>query len=426
MPTVFFQTFGCQMNVSDSDELLRALAMRGYLPVADADAADLIIVNTCSVRERAEERALARITEFAAKKRSRSRKNTKLWVIGCMAERLGESLKTQIRGINAVIGARELENPEAVVQKYCGSSTDEKSPIARGVSEFVPIMRGCNNYCTYCIVPYVRGPEQSISAADLVRAIENRVERGVKEITLLGQNVNSYDDHGVDFSELLRGIANIDGLDRIRFTTSHPKDFSEKLIIAMAEQPKVCHHIHLPVQAGSDRILSLMNRCYTREHYLSLIAMIRKHLPDADITTDLLVGFPSETEEDFAATLSLVEKVRFTSAFMFAYSVRAGTKAAQLVDDVPRAEKLGRLNRLITVQNAITRSFYDGMVGRFCEVMLYGPLEKADSGFLRAQDFGGKRVLLPCTDAKAGTILRVRIARSSGMTLIAEPQSLSQ
>ena len=188
----------------------------------------------------------------------------------------------------------------------------------------------------------------------------------------------------------------------------------------MAELPKICHHIHLPVQAGSDRILALMNRRYTREHYLSLVAMIRKHLPDADITTDLLVGFPSEKDEDFSATLSLVEQVRFTAAFMFAYSVRAGTKAAALDDDVPRAEKLGRLNRLITLQNSITRAFYDGMVGHDLEAMVYGPLEKADSGFLRAQDFGSKRVLLPCTAVKAGTILRVRAVRSSGMTLIAE------
>jgi tRNA-2-methylthio-N6-dimethylallyladenosine synthase len=310
MQTVFFQTFGCQMNVADSDELLRALVMRGYVQVADADAAKLIIVNTCSVRERAEERALARITEFAARKRAR--KGTKLWVIGCMAERMGESLKAKIRGIDAVVGARELEDPEAVVLKYCGNGvvSGDHAFVVSAVSEFVPVMRGCNNYCAYCIVPFVRGPEQSIPAADLISAIEQRVGRGVKEITLLGQNVNSYDDHGLDFSELLRRVAAIPGLDRVRFTTSHPKDCTEKLIMAMAETPKLCRHIHLPVQAGSNRILTLMNRRYTREHYLSLITLIRKHLPDADITTDLLVGFPSETEDDFVATLSLVEQVR--------------------------------------------------------------------------------------------------------------------
>jgi tRNA-2-methylthio-N6-dimethylallyladenosine synthase len=389
--------------------------------VETADAADLVIVNTCSVRERAEERALARITEFAAKKRNRSRRHTKLWVIGCMAERLGENLKTRIRGINAVIGARELEDPEAVVRKYCGDGTENSDThIARGVSEFVPVMRGCNNYCAYCIVPYVRGPEKSIAANRLVDDIRRRVGRGVREITLLGQNVNSYDDRGVDFPDLLRLVAKIDGLERIRFTTSHPKDCTEKLILALAELPKVCRHIHLPVQSGSDRVLDLMNRRFSREHYRTLVAMIRKHLPDADITTDLLVGFPTETEEDFAATLSLAEEVRFTAAFMFAYSVRTGTRAAELGDDVSRAEKLSRLNRLINLQNSITRSYYDAMVGRDLAVMLYGPLEKTGSSYLRGQDNGCKRVLLPCTDVKAGTILPLRAVRSSGMTLIAE------
>jgi tRNA-2-methylthio-N6-dimethylallyladenosine synthase len=419
MQTVFFQTFGCQMNVADSDSLLHALVLRGYSPVENADAADLVIVNTCSVRERAEERALARIAELAAKKRAR--KGGRLWVIGCMAERLGQGLKKQVRGIDAVIGARDLEDPDAVVRKYCGSGPSGGAvPEISGVSEFLPVMRGCNNYCAYCVVPYVRGPEHSIPAADIVCAIEQRVSAGVKEITLLGQNVNSYNDNGLDFPDLLRRVAKIDGLARIRFTTSHPKDCSEKLVRTMAETPKLCRHIHLPVQAGSDRILSLMNRRYSREHYLSLVAMIRRHMPDADITTDLLVGFPSETEEDFAATLSLVEQVRFTTAFMFAYSVREGTRAAAMDDDVPRAAKLERLRRLITLQSSITRSVYDGMVGRDIEVMICGPLEKTDATFLRAQDFGGKRVLLPCADVKAGTILRVRAVRSSGMTLIAE------
>jgi len=421
MKKVFFQTFGCQMNVADSDDLLHALALRGYTPVHDSNAADLVIVNTCSVRERAEERALARITEFAAKKRGH--KGKKLWVIGCMAERLGDSLKKQIRGINAVIGARELEDTESVVRKYLDSRDGGEPhdlPAVSGVSEFVPVMRGCNNYCAYCIVPYVRGPEKSISADGIVRTIEKRVEQGVKEITLLGQNVNSYDDLGIDFSELLRRVAGIHDLKRVRFTTSHPKDCCEKLIVAMAELPKVCRHIHLPVQAGSDRILSLMNRRYTREHYRSLISMIRKHLPDADITTDLLVGFPGETEEDFNETLSLVEQVRFTTAFMFAYSVRAGTAAAALDNDVPRKTKLERLGRLIALQNSITGSIYNSMMGKELDCMVYGRLEKPGSTFLRGQDFGCKRVLLPCTDIKAGTILRVLAVRSSGMTLIAE------
>ena len=235
--------------------------------------------------------------------------------------------------------------------------------VAQGVSEFVPIMRGCDNYCAYCVVPFVRGRETLVPAGHIERTVQTRVEAGVREVTLLGQNVNSYNDHGIDFPDLLRRIAAIDGLSRVRFTTSHPKDLSEKLVRTIAETPTVCRHVHLPVQSGSDRILSLMNRRYTAEHYRSLIEMIRKLLPDADITTDLLVGFPSETDADFAATLKLVEQVRFTAAFMFAYSVRQGTAAAELEDDVPSETKIARLNRLIKLQTEVTRSIYGKMVG---------------------------------------------------------------
>ena len=422
MPSVYFQTFGCQMNVADSDALRRALAARGYAPAAAPDEADLIVVNTCSVREHAEVRARARIAEFVAIKTRRA--GARLWVIGCMAERFGEKLKEAIPGINAVIGAPELENADLAVRRYldmkeCGADVNPVH-LARGVSEFVPVMRGCDNYCAYCVVPFVRGRETSIPADDIVRIVRERVESGVREVTLLGQNVNSYSNDGNDFSDLLRRIGAVDGLLRIRFTTSHPKDLTEKLVRTIAETPKICRHIHLPVQSGSDRVLSLMNRKYTVAHYRALIEMIRRHLPDADITTDLLVGFPSEDEADFAATLKLAEEVRFTAAFMFAYSMRPGTAAAKLVDDVPRPVKLQRLNRLIALQTAITRNAYQRMVGRTCAMMVYGPSEKRGERFLKGQDHGCKRILIPCTDIQAGTILPVRAVRSSGKTLIAE------
>ena len=410
------------MNVADSDALQRALAARGYAPVPAPEDADLIVVNTCSVREHAELRARARIAEFAAVKTRRP--EMRIWVIGCMAERFGEKLKETIPGIDAVIGAPELVDAEAVVQRYIDKEKHAAAvnPVhpARGVSEFVPVMRGCDNYCAYCVVPFVRGRETSIPADDVVRAVSERVKDGVCEVTLLGQNVNSYNDNGNDFSDLLRRVAAIEGLLRIRFTTSHPKDLSEKLVHTIAGIPAVCRHIHLPVQSGSDRILSLMNRRYTVAHYRTLIEMIRKLLPDADITTDLLVGFPSEGEEDFASTLELVEQVRFTAAFMFAYSVRQGTAAAKLDDDVPRGTKTGRLNRLITLQTSITRSIYESMVGRTLAMMAYGPVEKRGAKFLKGQDRGCKRILIPCIDMKAGTILQVRAVRSSGMTIIAE------
>jgi tRNA-2-methylthio-N6-dimethylallyladenosine synthase len=419
MPSVYFQTFGCQMNVADSNALRAALAARGYAAAGAPQDADLIVVNTCSVRERAEVRAQARIAEFAAIKKRRT--GAKLWVIGCMAGRLGKTLQERVPGIDEVIGATMLADAEAVVRMRLDDHTCAAPvPVAPGVSEFVPVMRGCNNYCAYCIVPYVRGPEQSIPATTVVSEIERRVAAGVREVTLLGQNVNSYRDNGTDFPDLLAMVAGIEGLCRVRFTTSHPKDCTEKLVSAMAANQKICRHFHLPVQSGSDRILALMNRTYSADRYLALVAMIRSLVPDADITTDLLVGFPSETEGEFEATLALAQEVRFTTAFMFAYSVREGTAAARLSDDVAREEKIGRLNRLIHVQTDITREIYETMVGRTLSVMAYERIEKNDGIFLRGQDQGCKRVLVPCSDVPAGTILPVRAVRSSGMTLIAE------
>ena len=421
MPSVYFQTFGCQMNVADSDALLSALAKRGYSPATTVDQADLVVVNTCSVREHAEARARARLAEIAAIKAKRP--GTRLWVIGCMAERLGDKLKEAIPAIDLVIGAPELVDPEEIVSRFLDDAEfGEAVHLALKVSEFVPVIRGCDNFCAYCIVPFVRGRERSIPAEELLQTIRKRIETGVTEVTLLGQNVNSYNDHGLDFADLLGRIAELDGLERIRFMTSHPKDCTEKLLKTVAATPKVCPHLHLPVQSGSDRILALMNRRYTADHYRLLVAMIRGVLPDADITTDLLVGFPGETEEEFGATLALVEEVRFTSAFMFAYSVRTGTSAAKLPDDVPQSQKLERLNRLIKLQTEITRECYAAMVGRSLSMMVYGELEKRGERYARGQDRGCKRVLVPGAVIEAGTILPVRVVRSTGMTLIARKE----
>jgi tRNA-2-methylthio-N6-dimethylallyladenosine synthase len=423
MPSVYFQTFGCQMNTADSNSLLHALANRGWHEVSSPEAAALIIVNTCSVREHAEARARARIAEFAAKKRRSARypDPQRLWVIGCMAERLGERLRESIPAIDAVIGAPELADPEAVLMRHLGGHEDgPAAPPEPEVSEFFPVMRGCNNFCAYCIVPFVRGPETSVKADRIVAALKARAAAGVREVTLLGQNVNSYGDNGLGFPGLLRRVAAIDGLSRIRFLTSHPKDCTEELISTIAENAGLCRHLHLPVQAGSDRILSLMNRKYTADRYRSLLSMIRRILPDADITTDLMVGFPSETEEEFAATLALAREARFTTAFMFAYSAREGTAAAKLEDDIPRDVKIERLNRLIALQTATTREIYESMVGQTKEIMVYGPLKKRGESFLRGQDRGCKRILIRGLEAPPGTLLTARIVRSSGMTLIAE------
>jgi tRNA-2-methylthio-N6-dimethylallyladenosine synthase len=421
MPLVFFETFGCQMNVADSDLLASALASRGFEETGDSGAADLIVVNTCSVRQHAETRALAHIAQHAAHKRQGSRRRQLLWVIGCMAECMGDTLLQKIKGIDKVIGARNFETFLLEFDTYggLGAAHIPAATRARTVSRFVPIMRGCNNFCAYCVVPNVRGPEASVPADVIEDTISSYVDKGAQEVTLLGQNVNSYRDGHIDFAGLLRRLHDIPGLCRIRFTTSHPKDCSESLIGTVAELPKLCKHIHLPVQSGSSRVLASMNRRYTRDDYLRLIDMIKKHMPNADITTDAMVGFPGESEQDFQDTLSLFRQVRFTTAFMFIYSKRDNTAAAAMVDDVNVTEKKRRLKELIDCQTSITRSLYQDMVGTTLPVLFTDRQDSRDRLWM-GQDNGCKRVLVACNESLAGMILPIRVVRSSGMTLIGE------
>ena len=420
MPSVFFETFGCQMNVADSDMLAHALAARGYYRAESGTEADLVVINTCSVRERAEIRAKARIAEYARHKK-KNKHNQQLWVVGCMAQRLGKALITEIPGVDRVVGAKDIMTFVSDIDAVLNVSPPARTADAEAaqVSVFVPIMRGCNNFCSYCVVPYVRGEEQSIPAAQLENTVRELIDKGVKEITLLGQNVNSYSDGVCDFAELLGKMHCLARLERIRFTTSHPKDCTLKLVRTMAGLPKVCNHIHLPVQSGSSRILGLMNRNYTREAYLERIEVIKQEVPGVDITTDAMVGFPSETEDDFQETLSLFESVRFTTAFMFAYSKRDGTAAAGMIDDVAVNKKKERLAALINVQTKITKEHYASMVGKELDV-LFTERQRGRENLWMGQDNGCKRVLLACDDAIAGTILHVRVNRSSGMTLICE------
>jgi tRNA-2-methylthio-N6-dimethylallyladenosine synthase len=420
MPSVFFETFGCQMNVADSDLLAHALAARGYYRAETGATADLVVINTCSVRERAEIRAKARIAEYARHKK-KNKHNQQLWVVGCMAQRLGKALITEIPGVDRVVGAKDIMTFVSDIDAVLNVSPPARTADAEAaqVSVFVPIMRGCNNFCSYCVVPYVRGEEQSIPAAKVENTVRELIDKGVKEITLLGQNVNSYSDGVCDFAELLGKMHCLAGLERIRFTTSHPKDCTLKLVRTMAGLPKVCNHIHLPVQSGSSRILGLMNRNYTREAYLERIEVIKQEVPGVDITTDAMVGFPSETEDDFQETLSLFESVRFTTAFMFAYSKRDGTAAAGMIDDVAVNKKKERLAALINVQTKITKEHYASMVGKELDV-LFTERQRGRENLWMGQDNGCKRVLLACDDAIAGTILHVRVNRSSGMTLICE------
>jgi tRNA-2-methylthio-N6-dimethylallyladenosine synthase len=405
------------MNVADSNEIGSKLYSYGFKPVEDPTLADIIIVNTCSVREHAEQRARVRIGEYARMKK----KEAQLLVIGCMAERLGDRLKKDIPGITEVIGAKSLDRIDVLITSVVSKQNSDKLEVAekKPVTDFVSIMRGCNNYCAYCIVPYVRGSEMSLPEEQIIASIKRKVECGVREITLLGQNVNSYRNGNIDFPDLLRRVADIQGLERIRFTTSHPKDCSEKLIKTVAEEPKCCNHFHLPVQAGADRILKLMNRRYTSTEYRERIAMIRSYLPEADITTDILVGFPSETDDEYKATLSLVRDVRYTTAFMFAYSVREGTAAAKMEDSVPHEVKQQRLRELIAIQTDITKEIYAAMVGKKVSLLVGERQQKRDRMWM-AYDYGCKRALIACDTMQSGTILDAEVIRTSGMTLICE------
>jgi tRNA-2-methylthio-N6-dimethylallyladenosine synthase len=406
------------MNIADSDAICRLLSERGFVQVDSHVDGDLIVVNTCSVREAAEKRAKSRIAEFANGKKARP--GQKLWVVGCMAERLGDQLKEQIGGVDLVIGAKKMECIDEVIEAQFPRSQSTPAIFKKTtVTDFVSIMRGCDNYCAYCVVPYVRGREQSIPYGDIESTVKEKINSGIKEITFLGQNVNSYNYDGIDFPRLLSRMAGIDGLERIRFTTSHPKDCTDRLIDAMSSSPKIMPHVHLPVQAGSDRVLSLMNRKYTSSHYRNLLDMIRKRIPGVDITTDILVGFPSETDAEFRETLSLVREARFTTAFMFAYSSREGTAAASMAGEVAKPEKLARLSELIALQTEITREIYEKTVGKELKVLITDRQEKRDLAWM-GQDEGCKRVLISCETAAPGMIFNVKAIRSSGMTLIAE------
>ena len=418
MFTVYIETFGCQMNVADSNLLAELLSERGYSYAEKAEVADLIIINTCSVRERAEKRAQARISEYAKGKKQQQQ----LWVVGCMAQRLGPALKNEFPDIDHIIGAESLEFIASGIDSYLSGRTKSNTAEDRTsgtISEFLPIMRGCDNYCTYCVVPYVRGREHSIPSEKLLGKVNKLVAGGTKEITLLGQNVNSYNDNSNDFADLMTRLHEVKDLKRIRFTTSHPKDISDKLIKTISALPKVCNHIHLPVQSGSTEVLKRMNRKYTREHYIERIDCIRSFIPDADITTDVMVGFPGETDEDYQKTLSLFDQIKFTKAFMFAYSVREETKAASMQNSVPDNIKKERLKNLVNLQTEITKKYHSEMVGKTAEVLFTQRQDRKDNSWM-GQDYGCKRVLLGCKDNLAGMILRVPIVQSTGMTLIAE------
>jgi tRNA-2-methylthio-N6-dimethylallyladenosine synthase len=436
----FLTTFGCQMNVHDSEKIAGILEKMGFIKAGAPEEADLVLLNTCCVRENAENRLYGHLGNLKPLKKENP--DLIIGICGCMAQlpTVQEKIRESYPYIDLIFGAYNLHRlPELITKiKETGSRVLEVS-LEGEISEGLPVLRadsyrawvniifGCNNFCSYCIVPYVRGRERSRRPESILQEIRELADKGVKEITLLGQNVNSYGldypaEERVDFADLLSQVNQIKGLTRIRFQTSHPKDLSEKLIRVMAEAEKVCEHLHLPVQAGSNRILSAMNRKYTREHYLNLVDKLRSKIPDLAITTDLIVGFPGEEEEDFQDTLNLVKQVGYDAAFTFAYSPRVGTKAAKIDPQVPEEVKMDRLYRLIEVVNERAKTSNQRLVGKVETVLVEGPSEKNKEIFA-GRTRSNKLVLFPPKNPNSelvGKEIKVKIKKGLTYTLQGE------
>ncbi|MEW6243388.1 MAG: tRNA (N6-isopentenyl adenosine(37)-C2)-methylthiotransferase MiaB [Bacillota bacterium] len=418
------ETFGCQMNAHDSEVLAGLLEEMGYRPAKAREEADLILLNTCCVRESAENKVWGRLGVL--KRLKRENPGLIIGVCGCMAQEEGtaERIRRRYPHVDLVFGThnvhrlpdliREARESNALVVEVLESEGGivEHLPAKRapGLSAWVTVMYGCNNFCSYCIVPYVRGRQRSREPRSVIDEVSSLFAEGYKEVTLLGQNVNAYGRdlaEEYDFADLLSELDRLDHAGRIRYMTSHPRDFSDKLIDVLSKTKHVCEHIHLPVQAGSDRILSLMNRGYTRDGYLALVQRIRKAIPNASITTDIIVGFPGESESEFEETLDLVKQVRFDAAFTFVYSPRRGTRAAAMENQVPADEKQRRITALVELQNRITKEVNNAMIGRIEEVLVEGPSEKEPeklSGRTR-----GNKVVIIDSKQHPGALVNVRI-----------------
>jgi tRNA-2-methylthio-N6-dimethylallyladenosine synthase len=435
MKKVYIETYGCQMNVADSEVVVSILSEAGYEPTGNIKDAGLILINTCSIRDNAEQRIWGRLTAISHLKKKN--KDLKIGIIGCMAERLKEKLIERDQLVDIVVGPdayREL--PLLVTEAEAGhkavnvllSREETYADIApvrmdkNGVSSFVSIMRGCNNMCAYCVVPYVRGAERSRNAESVLKEANDLFEKGYREVTLLGQNVDSYnwkDDSGTTgFPVLLEKVAMIDPLLRVRFSTSHPKDISDELLHTIARYDNICRHIHLPAQSGRTRILKLMNREYSRERYMDRIKAIQSIIPDCSLSTDMITGFCTETEEDHKESLSLMEWVGFDFAYMFKYSERPGTKAARKYkDDVPESLKAERLSEMISLQNRLSIKSKKNDIGMVFDVLIEG-FSKRSVEYLSGRTSQNKVVVFPGNNLKKGDYVRVKIERCTSATLI--------
>ena len=432
-PLAYVETYGCQQNEADSEKIRGLLIESGYAITDTAEGADVVVMNTCAIREHAEQRVFGNLGALTHTKRRHGRQ--KIFLCGCMAGQphVVERIKKSYPHVDGVFSTHHLWRfPELLhrvlfVGKRSYFVEDEAGSIAEGLPHqrdsklkaWVSIMYGCNNFCTYCIVPYVRGRERSRNWEDILNECRSLIESGVKDITLLGQNVNSYGkdlDQGVDFADLLAKIAGIDGDFRIRFMTSHPRDASKKLFDTMASSPKIAKQLHLPFQSGSSRVLKAMNRHYDRETYLEKVNYAKSVMPDLVLTSDVIVGFPGETAEEFEETISLIEDVRYDSLFTFIFSPRKGTPAASMEDPTPKEEKNRRFDRLCAVQNSISEQIHNGYIGKTMTCLIDG----TDKEHLTARTEGGRLVRLAGDPALVGTFARVTITGATTWSLTGE------
>jgi tRNA-2-methylthio-N6-dimethylallyladenosine synthase len=428
--TFYIETYGCEMNRYDSEFIASRFLEEGWVPSPDPDTADVLLFNTCSVRQGAEDRVRARVQSFAGVKRRRP--DMVLGIVGCMAQRLGEELGEEQPLVDLVAGTDTYRDLPDLVEERRASAAGEAmvrtdvdahltyaitSPVGDldGPAGFLTIMQGCDKFCTFCIVPFTRGRERSKPWREVVQEAEVLVSRGARQVTLLGQNVNSYRDGEVDFPQLLREVDRVEGLDRVFFTSSYPRDMTDEVFEVIASHRTPMEFLHFPVQSGSDRVLKRMKRRHTVDWYLRRIDSARRIIPDVQFSTDLMVGFPGETEEDFQDTLRLVERVRYAECFMYRYSPREGTPATKLPDDLPEEEKSRRLELLIATQRRIVGEILEENVGRVMDVLVEGPSKRNPR-----ESFGRTRnrfmVVLPEGSAKTGDVVRVRLAALRGST----------
>lgn len=438
-PRVYVETYGCQMNVADSDLIGSVLAEAGYAVAPRADDADVIVVNTCAVREKAEDRVIARAAELGAVKRRRP--GTVLAIVGCMAEHLKDGLAGRAPAVDVIAGPDSYRRLPELLARSRGQLRAASPPAAPvidikldrgetyeglsgavggdGVSGFVTIQRGCDKFCTFCVVPFTRGRERGTPPREVLRQVRELADAGYREVVLLGQTVNSYRWDDVTFAQLLRAVARIDGIARVRFTSPYPVDFTDDVIAALAEEPVLCKYVHLPVQSGSDAVLDRMRRGYRVAEYRAIVAALRRAMPDIALSTDLLTGFSGETQDDHRATLDLMRELRFDSAFMFAYSERDLTFAAKkLPDDVPPAVKQRRLAEIVALQEQISAEVFAGHVGRRERVLVHGP-SRRDPAQLMGRTDGFKTVILPPGVGAIGDLVDVTIERATMATLFA-------